>query len=126
MNTRQNRKALKWLSILLSVGAIAVLYYELKFFDLLLGVYNLEIRGKRIARVSQKTLMYVMRSHEDEDLFTREMEKLGWQFYDQYGRGYLFTKQGEEILATRSQHLGRYQVYEIHNEKYFNYMNGAS
>jgi hypothetical protein len=126
MNRKKWGKALKIASILLSVVAIAVLYYELKFFDILLGVYKLEVQGKRIARVSKKSLMYVMRRQDEEDLFTREMEKLGWQFFDQYGRGYLFTKQGEEILATKSQHLGRYTVFEIHNEKYFNYMNGGS
>ena len=35
-------------------------------------------------------------------------------------------KNGEEILATKSNHFGRYTVYEIHNEKYFNYMNRES
>lgn len=125
----EKKKLIKWLKILtvvFSVVTIALVYYELKFFDILLGVYQLEIKNKPIAKISQKSLIYVMRSKDPQDLFIEEMEKFGWRYYDTYGRGYLFTKQGEEILATQSKHFGRYTVYEIHNKKYFNYMNEES
>ena len=124
-----NKKRFKWIKlflIFLSLVTIAVIYYELKFFDIIIGAFQLEKNDKKVARVSQKSLIFMMKSKDPEEIFLEEMERLGWQYYNTYGRGYLFTKNGEEILATKSNHFGRYSVYEIHNEKYFNYMNRES
>ena len=121
-----NKKCFKWIKnllIVLSLIAIVVVYYELKFFDILIGSYQLEKNNKKIAKVSQKALIYIMKSKETEDVFFDEMERLGWKYYDTYGRGYIFVKNGEEILATKSSYLGRYIVFEIHNRKYFNTLN---
>lgn len=112
--------------IVLSLVAIGVAYYELKFFDMLIGAYRLEKERKPMVKVSRRSLIYMMKSKAPEAVFLEEMERLGWTFYDAYGRGYLFTKGGEEILATKSTQFGRYTVYEIHNEKYFNHLNGES
>lgn len=121
-----NKKCFKWIKnllIVLSLIAIVVAYYELKFFDILIGSYQLEKNNKKIARVSQKALIYIMKSKETEDVFFDEMKKIGWMYYDTYGRGYIFTKNGEEILVTKSNYFSRYTVFEIHNRKYFNMLN---
>ena len=123
MDKKKLMKFIKIITLILSVIVIVLVYYELKFFDIVIGIYQLESKNKKIARVSKKSLIYIMRSKEKEELFIHEMDLLGWKFYDAYGRGYLFTKNGEEILATQSKRFGRYTVYEIHNEKYFDYMN---
>lgn len=119
-------KLIKIITLLLSIILIVLVYYELKFFDVIFGIYQLESKNKKKVKVSKKSLIYIMRSKEKEELFIDEMDLLGWKFYDAYGRGYLFTKNGEEILATQSKRFGRYTVYEIHNEEYFNYMNKES
>jgi cell division protein YceG involved in septum cleavage len=123
MDKKKLMKFIKIITLILSVIVIVLVYYELKFFDVIIGIYQLESKNKKIVRVSKKSLIYIMRSKEKEELFIREMDLLDWKFYDTYGRGYLFTKNGEEILATQSKRFGRYTVYEIHNEKYFDYMN---
>ena len=123
---KNKHRYLKMAIIIVSLIGIGIVYYELKFFDMLLGAYRLETGTNRVARVSQKALIYIMRANQPDEVFFEEMEQLGWTYYDTYGRGYLFTKNGEEILATRSKQFGRYTVFEIHNERYFNYMNGES
>jgi len=108
---------------MLSLIALAIAYYELKLLDISIGIYKLEIEGKKIAKVSKKSLIYIMKSREPRETFMDKMDSLGWKYYDSYGRGYLFTKEGEEILAIKSSYFGRYTVYEIYNDKYFNYIN---
>lgn len=119
----KNKKTIKIVIILLSVTALAIAYYELKLLDISIGIYKLEIEGKKIAKVSKKSLIYIMKSKEPKEVFMDKMDSLGWKYYDSYGRGYLFTKDGEEILAIKSSYFGRYTVYEIHNDKYFTYIN---
>ncbi len=126
MDKKKLIKLIKIITLILTIVAIVLVYYELKFFDIIIGIYQLESKNKKMVRVSKKSLIYIMRSKEKEELFISEMDSLGWKFYDAYGRGYLFTKNGEEILATQSKRFGRYTVYEIHNEEYFNYMNKES
>lgn len=126
MDKKKIMKFVKITTLIFTVIVIVLVYYELKFFDVIIGIYQLESKNKKIVRVSKKSLIYIMRSKENEELFINEMDLLGWKFYDTYGRGYLFTKKGEEILATQSKRFGKFTVYEIHNEKYFNYMNKES
>ena len=123
MDKRKLIKIIKIIILIASIFLIAFAYYELKYFDIMYGIYQLESENKKIVKVSKKSLIFIMRNKESEDLFVEEMDRLGWKFYDVYGRGYLFTKKGEEILATQSKRFGRYTVYEIQNEKYFDYMN---
>jgi len=116
-------KFIKIVTLLLSIVLIVLVYYELKYSDVIFGIYQLERKNKKIVKVSRKSLIFIMKNKESEDLFIEEMDRMGWKFHDIYGRGYLFDKNGEEILAMQSKRFGRYTVYEIQNEKYFNYMN---
>lgn len=119
---KKNTTWKKILKITIAVAAVATLakmYYEAKLLDLTIGVFNLEFGGKNIHRVSCKSLMYIMRNSEPDQLFTEEMKTNGWKLTDVYGRGHLFEKNGEEILVIAREHLGRYKVFEIQNKHYF-------
>lgn len=112
----------KVLKITIAVAAIATLakmYYEAKLLDLTIGILNLEFGDKNIYRVSCKSLMYIMKNTEPDQVFTEEMKEQGWKLTDIYGRGHLFEKDGEEILVIAREHLGRYKVFEIQNKHYF-------
>lgn len=111
-------RILRWMSVLAAMAVLLKVYYDLKLLDLFVGVFKLEGQGKRIARVNQKTLMYIVRKGTDDNLFIRKMERMGWTFVAAYGRGYLFDKEGEEILVTKRSHL-RYTIYEIQNRPFF-------
>lgn len=118
-NNSMWKKLLKVTVALIAIGTLAKLYYETKLLDLTLGIFNIEFGGKNIHRVSCKSLMYIMKNSEPDQLFTEEMKADGWQLTDVYGRGHLFEKNGEEILVIAREHLGRYKVFEIQNKHYF-------
>ncbi len=102
-----------------AIGTLAKMYYEAKLLDLTIGVLNLEFGSQRISRVSCKTLMYITRISESDELFKEEMKNGGWTLTDIYGRGHLYEKNGEEILIIVKEHLGRYKLYEIQNKHHF-------
>ena len=113
------KKVLKLAIAVMAIATLAKMYYEAKLLDLTIGVLNLEFGGKNIHRVSCKSLMYIMRNTEPDQLFTEEMKMNGWKLTDVYGRGHLFEKNGEEILVIAREHMGRYKVFEIQNKHYF-------
>ncbi len=104
--------------ILMSITIILKVYYELKLLDLLVGIFKLEKDKKDIASVSQKSLMYIVRKDTSDDVFFEKMQEMGWTFVQAYGRGYLFERNGEEVLATKRHHF-KYAIYEIQNKDYF-------
>ncbi len=121
MNNRERGslgRIVKWMAVLAALAILMKVYYDLKLIDLVIGIFKLEGQGKRIARVNQKTLMYIVRKGTDDTLFIRKMERMGWKFIAAYGRGYLFDKEGEEVLVTKRNHL-RYTIYEIQNKPFF-------
>lgn len=113
------KKIIKITIAVTAVATLAKMYYEAKLLDLTIGVFNLEFGGKNISRVQCKSLMYIMRNTEPDQLFTEEMKLNGWTLTDVYGRGHLFEKNGEEILVIAREHLGRYKVFEIQNKHYY-------
>ena len=113
------KKVLKLAIAVMAIATLAKMYYEAKLLDLTIGIFNLEFGGKNIHRVSCKSLMYIMRNTEPDQLFTEEMKMNGWKLTDVYGRGHLFEKNGEEILVIAREHMGRYKVFEIQNKHYF-------
>lgn len=113
------KRVLKISVAVIAVATLAKMYYEAKLLDLTIGIFNLEFGGKSIHKVSCKSLMYIMRVNEPDQLFNEEMKANGWTLTDIYGRGHLFEKDGEEVLVIAREHLGRYKVFEIQNKHYF-------
>ncbi len=108
----------KIITILISLLILIKIYYELKIFDLLLGICKLELRRDSIASVSNKSLLYMVKEGTDDSLFFGKMKQMGWNLSGIYGRGYLFDNRGEEILVTKRKHF-RYFVYEIQGKSFF-------
>lgn len=95
--------------------AVAVkVYYELKWYDLLLGITKLNLGGKEIALVSQKTLMFVTKKANAEEALKHVMTKNGWNFVDRFGMGYIFTNGEEELLLKRRDFSFGYVVFEVY------------
>ena len=117
-DSKNMKRILRITLVLMSVAIILKVYYELKLLDLLVGVFKLEKDKKDIASVSQKSLMYIVRKDTSDDVFFNKMDQMGWTFVQAYGRGYLFERNGEEVLATKRHHF-KYCIYEIQNKDYF-------
>ncbi len=113
---KQNKKN----SIVAFIGVVAFIviaakvYYELKWYDLLIGISKLTLGRKKIALVSQKTLMFVTRKSDAEVAVKEVMSKNGWSFVDRFGMGYIFSNEDEELLLKRRDFSFGYVVFEIY------------
>ncbi len=114
---KKNAKYFKSVGIIASVLLLIIVYYETKLLDLLFGIFKVEILKEDIATISLKSYMFIT---ENDDLSTivNKMDSLGWKFKDSYGRGYLFSKQREEVLLVRKHQL-KYYIYEVQCKEFF-------
>lgn len=107
-------------SIMALIGVVAFIiiaakvYYELKWYDLLIGISKLTFGRKKIALVSQKTLMFVTRKMDADTAIQEIMIKNGWAFVDKFGMGYVFSNEDEELLLKRRDFSFGYVVFEIY------------
>lgn len=120
-----NKRIIKWAIIAVCSMALLKASYELKILDILLGMFKLELDKDKVAKVNYKSLMYLMKKSDKEGNFLKLMEDMGWVFLSSYGRGYIFMKDGEEVLVTRREVLGYYVLFEVHNKSYFLDLNNA-
>lgn len=107
------KKGLKFIGIILFLMLMIKVYYELKLIDLIMGIYNIEVKRKKIALISNKTLMFIARKNDADDLLIDEMKKFGWEYVNQFGNGYIFSNSDEEILLKKKNYLIGYTVFEI-------------
>lgn len=120
MDKKSNvKKIIRVITIIATILTLAKMYYDAKMLDLTIGILNLEFGSKKIARVYCKTLMYITKISDSDELFVNEMNLKGWEQTDIYGRGHLYEKNGEEILIIAKEHFGRYKLYEIQNKHHF-------
>lgn len=116
---RQSKKCLiKWSIIVLALALILKVSYELKWLDVILGIFKLESKPDSIQDVSLKTNAYITRSG-NEIAFLEMMESKGWHFVKHYGRGMLFKKESYELIVTKRNYFGKYAFYEVTSQSIF-------
>ncbi len=116
----QNRtkKCLKVIAIIFTIALVSKISYDLKWFDVLLGIFKLESQPQKVQGVSLKALGYMTLSRNETE-FLHVMSKKGWIFIRHYGRGMIFEKDGYEILVIRRDYFNRYAYYEITTKEIF-------
>lgn len=111
------KSIIKWCAVVIFIVTLLKIYYELRWFDLMLGIYDVERRNKRAALISKKALMFITRKSDAEDAIKERMQELGWTYVDTFGNGYIFTNEEEEILLRRKDYGIGYSTFEIHPGK---------
>ena len=114
---KRNKGKFKLAGIMISLTILVVVYYETKMLDLLLGIFKIECLKEKISTVSLKSFMFITKD-PNEDIIVEKMNALGWKFNNNYGRGYLFSKNREEVLLVRKHHLN-YYIYEVQGKEFF-------
>jgi hypothetical protein len=114
---KRNKGKFKLAGIMISLTILIVVYYETKILDLLLGIFKIECLKEKISTVSLKSFMFITKD-PNEDILVEKMNALGWKFNNNYGRGYLFSKNREEVLLVRKHHLN-YYIYEVQGKEFF-------
>ncbi len=116
---KHNRKnIIQWLIIGLTILIITKASYELKWFDLLVGIFKLETKPEKVQRVSFKALSFIA-TIDCEAEFLVKMSEMGWHFIKHYGRGMIFVKDGYEILITRKDYFNKYTLFEVTTKEIF-------
>lgn len=114
-----NKRIIKVIIILFTIGLIVKVSYELKWLDVAAGIAKLETdKEKRIQRISMKALSFIGISG-CEDAFISKMSQMGWTYVKNYGRGMIFEKEGYEILITRRVYFNRYEFFEVTTREIF-------
>lgn len=111
------KKLMKCLSIIFTIAFFSKIYYELKFWDLTIGILKLEKKKKDVVMVSQKTIMLISKGVDKDEEMIYEMSEYGFEYVNKYGRGYLFIRDEEEVVLFKKDHFTRYSVYEIEGSK---------
>lgn len=116
MNRRNKsvKYVLSIVGIIVFFTVAAKIYFELKWYDLLLGILKLQDKNKRIALVSKKSLMFVTKDNKPEEALIEVMAKNNWRYVDQFGMGYVFSSGEEELLLKRRNFSFGYVVFEIY------------
>lgn len=115
---KSKQKTLKTLLIALMTIVILKAAYELKWFDVVLGVLKLETGGAKVQNISLKSFAFVCKA-SDENYFIDFMTSKNWVYIRRYGRGLLFEKDGYELIVTKNQFFGRYCFYEVTSKTVF-------
>ena len=114
-----NKRIIKMVIILFTIGLIVKVSYELKWLDVATGIAKLETdKEKRVHRISMKALSFIGFAGCEED-FTHRMSQMGWSYVKNYGRGLIFEKEGYEILITRRVYFRRYEFFEVTTREIF-------
>jgi len=113
------KKLIKLAIIVITIGLIIKVSYELKWIDVANGIFKLETNKKKsIQNISMKTLSFIgLKDCENE--FIIMMHNMGWNFVKHYGRGMIFEKEGYEILITKKVYFNRYIFFEVTTREIF-------
>lgn len=115
---KSNRKTIKTLLVALVTIVVLKAAYELKWFDVILGIFKIETGGTKVQNISVKSFAFVCKS-TDENYFIDFMTSKNWVYVRSYGRGLLFEKDGYELIITKNQFFGRYSFYEVTSKTVF-------
>lgn len=108
---------MKCLTFVFIIAFFSKVYYELKFWDLTVGMFKLEKQKKDAVLVSKKSIMLISKGTDKDEEMIEEMADYGFEYVNKYGRGYLFVRDDEEIVLFKKDHFGKYSVYEIEGSK---------
>lgn len=114
-----NKKIIKFAIIVMTIGLIIKVSYDLKWLDVTSGILKLETNKKKtIQNISMKTLSFIGFKDCEND-FIIKMHNMGWNFVKHYGRGMIFDKEGYEILITKKMYFNRYIFFEVTTREIF-------
>lgn len=116
-NSGTIKKVFKIIFIVFVIMFFSKIYYDLKLYDLTYGMFQLERKRKPLVLVSKKSITYISKGTDMDEVLIEEMESNGWEYINKYGRGYLFNRGIEELVLFKKDYFGRYSVYEIEGTK---------
>lgn len=114
-----NRKKMtKWFLVAVLTTIFIKSAYELRWFDVLIGIFKIETRDTKIQSISLKSFAFICKV-DNEDAFIQFMAEKDWTYIRRYGRGLLFEKDGYELIVTHNRFFNRYAFFEVSSKAVF-------
>lgn len=121
-----SKRLKKWIGIITVIIAIitvirlAFIIAKSGIIVILLGILNLKAGGGNLVSISKNDTKFLsLRNEESLEEFKNYLLKNGYTYLGQFGNSNLYEYEGIEIVVKRSNVLGRYYLFEIYNERYF-------
>lgn len=111
----QKFKRFLW-ALLLSLLATLVMWHlfvNLKIAEVMAAIVILEGGKEKVITLSRKNLFFISKLRTPVEHLYEKMQSLGWQYVAQFGRGMVFSRDGEEVVLMKQIILNRYAVYVL-------------
>ena len=97
--------------LILSTVIYTALFQEDNVIPIIKGIIHLN-RDNSIAEISKEPKKYLTKSEQGSLPIVELMEDEGWQFDDQLGSGYIFSKDSKDLLIISRQYTRKYRIWE--------------
>ncbi len=106
--------------IVVSIIKLVQLIRKYSLFSMLKAFGILSSGDADLVEISDNGTKFVSsKSQEGINAFEEYLDEIGYQFIGQFGSSNLYEHEGMEIVIKRTKLFGKYYLYEIFNERYF-------
>jgi len=103
-------------SVILILGLIKispVILQEGNPVPILKGIVELSTSDDKIIQISENPQRYLTKTSAGDTPLIDLMNKEGWEFVEQMGAGYVFSKAGDRLVITSVQYTGEYRIWTL-------------
>lgn len=101
--------------IILAIVTYPVLFQEGNALPILKGVISLN-KNNDLIQISKEPKIYISKTDKGSFPMIKLIEAEGWKFEDQFGAGYVFSKEDTKLTITSRQYTGKYTIWEFEKE----------
>jgi hypothetical protein len=110
--------------LLLAIGAGAfyiwpILDQEDEAWLLIQGIFNLTINSESYAYLDDESNRILTAKYKNEKPLEAYMSKLGWEFREQMGSGYVFSRAGLDVVVESSSYVKGFIIWQLPEETTF-------
>lgn len=103
-------------SVILILGLIKispVIFQEGNPVPILKGIVKLSTSDDKIIQISENPQRYLTKTSTGDTGLIDLMNKEGWEFVEQMGAGYIFSKAGDRLVIVSVQYTGKYRIWNL-------------
>ncbi len=106
--------------VVISIVKLVQLIKKYSFIAMLKGFGILGSGEADLVEISDNGTKFISSNTEEGiEAFEEYLDEIGYKFIGQFGSSNLYEHDGMEIVIKRTKLFGKYYLYEIFNERYF-------
>lgn len=103
-----------------SIVRIIMLIKKYSLIEVLAGIGKLGNDGVDVVEISKNGTKFLATGNQDGiDAIKEYLDTVGYKYIGQFGSSNLYEYDGVEIVIKRSSLFGKYYLFEVFNERYF-------